>query len=125
MANGLVGTWRFQSWTARNEAGEVFNPLGEQVSGLLVIGADGWLSVHMMGKEPVQVTPDQAATYLGYAGPYQLAGGQLVTTVEVSSIPDWVGTQQVRDVELAGDTVVLRPPPVGGMRHELRWRRIA
>lgn len=99
--------------------------MGGQATGVAVITADGWLSVHLMGKEPVQVAPNQAITYLGYAGPYQLVADQVVTTVEVSSIADWVGTQQVREVELAGDTVVFRPPPVGGVQHELRWRRIA
>ena len=124
MANELVGTWRFESWTARNEDGAVSNLLGEQATGLAIITADGWLSAHLTGKEPVQVAPNQAVTYLGYAGPYQVVGDQVATTVEISSIPDWVGTEQVRDVELAGDTVVFRPPPVGGVQHELRWRRI-
>jgi hypothetical protein len=124
MANGLVGTWRLESWTARNQDGAVLNPLGEHATGLAIITADGWLSVHLTGEEPVQVAPGQGVTYLGYAGPYQLVGDQLVTTVEISSIPAWVGTEQVRDVALAGDTVVFRAPPVGGVRHELRWRRI-
>jgi Lipocalin-like domain len=124
MANELVGTWRFESWTARNEDGAVSNLSGEHATGLAIITAHGWLSVHLTGNEPVQVAPNQAVTYLGYAGPYQMVGDQVVTTVEISSIPDWVGTEQVRNVELAADTVVFRPPPVGGVQHELPWRRI-
>ncbi len=89
MANEPVGTWRFESWTARNEDGAVSNLLGEQATGFAIITAHGWLSVHLTGKEPVQVAPNQAVTYLGYAGPHQV--------VEISSIPDWVGTEQVRD----------------------------
>jgi hypothetical protein len=123
-ADELVGAWRFESWTVRNEDGAVSNLLGEHASGVVIITAAGWLSVHLTGEEPVQVAPGQAVTYVGYAGRYQLVGDRLVTMVEISSIPDWVGTEQVRDVELAGDTVVFRPPPGGGVRHELRWRRI-
>ncbi len=125
MANELVGIWRLESWTVRDQDGAVSNLLGEQASGLFVITADGWLSAHLTGNEPVQVAPDQAITYLGYAGRCRMVGDHLVTTVEISSLPDWVGTEQVRDVELTGDTVVLRPPPIGSVWHELRWRRIA
>jgi Lipocalin-like domain len=124
MANELVGAWRLESWTAHDEDGAVLHPLGEHATGLVIITADSWLSAQLMGKEPVQVAPDRAVTYLGYAGPYQVVGDQVVTTVEISSIPDWVGTEQVRDVALVGDTVVFRPPPVGGVQHELQWRRI-
>jgi hypothetical protein len=125
MANDVVGTWRLESWTVRHEDGAVSNALGEHGTGLAVFTADGWLSAHLTFDEPVQFAPDQAATYLGYAGRYRLVSDQLVTTVAISSIPAWVGTEQVRDVELAGDTLVLRPPPVGAVRHELRWRCIA
>jgi hypothetical protein len=123
MDSELVGAWRYQSWTARDPTGGVAD-LGEPVSGLVVITADGWLSVHMMSSEPVQIAPGQTVSYLGYAGRYRMVGDQLVTDVEISSIPAWVGTQQVRDVELTGDVLMLAPPVVDSVRHELRWRRV-
>jgi hypothetical protein len=122
MGDQLVGTWRYQSWTAHGPTGPVAT-LSERLTGLLVITADDWISVHLMSSEPVPFAPDLALTYLGYAGRYRMAGDQLVTAVEISSIPAWVGTQQVRDVELTGDMLILAPPVVAGVRNELRWRR--
>jgi hypothetical protein len=125
MANELVGTWRLESWTIHDQDGVVWDPLGEEGTGVLVITANGWLSAHLTLQEPVPVARNQTATYLGYAGRYRLVDKQLVTTVEISSVPDWVDTEQVREVELTGATLVLRPPTIGGVRHELRWRLIA
>jgi Lipocalin-like domain len=122
MGNKLVGTWRYESWTAHGPTGAVAT-VGELATGLLIITADGWLSVHLMNGESVHITPDLNVRYLGYAGPYRMAGDRLVTAVEISSVPTWVGTEQVRDVELTGDVLMLAPPVAGGVRHELRWRR--
>ncbi|HZD70681.1 MAG TPA: lipocalin-like domain-containing protein [Actinomycetes bacterium] len=125
MGGDLAGTWRLESWTIHDQDGTVWDPLGEEGTGVAVVAAEGWLSVHITLEEPVQVAANQAATYVDYVGRYRLDGDRLVTTVEISSISDWVGTEQARDVELTADTMVLRLPTGGGVRHELRWRRIA
>jgi Lipocalin-like domain len=124
MSGHLVGVWQLESWTARDSRGNVEKPFGEHPTGVLVITADGWMSVHVAASDrpdfPTRSNPfgkpdEHAAAFVGYisyAGRYRTDGGRLVTTVQVSSIPNWVGSEQVRDLEFARDSLVLRPPVV-------------
>jgi hypothetical protein len=131
----LVGTWQLVTWTARTESGAVQLPFGERPLGVLVITADGWLSVHMSTQDrppfktfPIGEPAEQAAAfagYLGYAGPCRIEGNQLVTTVVVSSHPNLLGTEQARDLELTDDHVVLRATVLTDARNELHWRRVS
>jgi hypothetical protein len=124
MPSALVGTWQLESWTARDEQGTSEHPFGPSPTGLLVITADGWMSVLLTASDrpnfptssnPFGEPPEQSAAFvtcISYAGRYRSDGDRLMTTVYVSSIPNWVGTEQIREVELADDTLVLRPLPI-------------
>ena len=126
MSNELVGTWRLETWMIQEANRIVWHPLGRGGTGVMVITADGWLSAHLAPEESVPVAPNQRVAYLGYAGRYYygLVDSLLVTRVEISSVPEWVGNEQARDVELTGASLVLRPPIIDGATQELRWRRI-
>ena len=126
MSDQLAGSWQLQSWVARDEHGDVEKPFGDHPTGVLIITPDGWLSVHLAassrpdlatGSTPLGEPAKQSAaflTYVAYAGRYRMDGDRLTTTVHVSLLPDWVGLEQIRSVELDGDLLVLRavPPPV-------------
>jgi hypothetical protein len=57
---------------------------------------------------------ERAAAFSGvsaYAGTWVFDGEKVTHTIELSSLPNWVGTQVVRFVELAGDRVIYRTAP--------------
>jgi hypothetical protein len=68
-----------------------------------------------------------AETFQSYCGTYELRGDKVVHHVEVSSFPNWVGTDQVRIVDLTGDQLSLSSVPfvIGGALQSahLFWRR--
>ncbi len=51
MPHELAGTWQLESWTARDQHGNVEKPFGEQPTGLLVITTDGWMSVQLAASD--------------------------------------------------------------------------
>jgi hypothetical protein len=74
--------------------------------------------------------PERAAAYataFSYCGRYEVQDDHVVYEVELCSFPNWAGRQQVRLVELDGDELVLRTPPVetpiGVITRELHWAR--
>ncbi|HVV20129.1 MAG TPA: lipocalin-like domain-containing protein, partial [Pseudonocardiaceae bacterium] len=94
-------------------------PLGTEPRGVLVYTSTGLVSVHMMSTrgEP---------RYMGYAGTWRLTDGRAVHTIAVTPRPDWVDTEQPRDVALDGDRLVLHGTTlVAGrpQRRELVWQR--
>ncbi len=53
-------------------------------------------------------------SYLSYYGSYSLHGETVIHHLEGASIPDWVGTDQVRNFEFVGSCLKLRTPPMMG-----------
>jgi hypothetical protein len=77
---------------------------------------------------PAAERADAFATFFAYAGRYTVAAKEVRHEVEVASVPNWVGTDLVREVSLDGNRLVLRTPPtlVGGAERvtELVWERV-
>src|ERR671917_1797615 len=69
-----------------------------------------------------------AETFVSYCGRYELRGQTVVHFVELSLFPNWVGAEQERLVEVAGDRLTLstRPMVLGGVLRTaiLTWERI-
>jgi hypothetical protein len=61
-------------------------------------------------------TPEEEAqaeeTYVSYCGQYDFDGDKVVHHVELSLFPNWVGADQERLVELAGNRLTLSTPPI-------------
>ncbi len=116
----LIGTWRLRSFAFTDEAGAVFHPLGERPSGFVLITADGYLALNFMAGERTRFADDDlfggdeteraraAAEVVSFAGPYAYDGIAVSVTVEYSVFPNWIGGTQVREVEVSGDTLILR-----------------
>ena len=140
MTNPLVGAWRLVSYEAHGPGGVLY-PLGEDAAGYIMYTPDGYMSVSMMAAERRNFADgdmlsgtndekiDAAETYVSYCGRYDYQGGRVVHMVETAFFPNRVGTEQVRYVELDGDTLTLRTPPMvlGGVSRQGRivWRRAA
>jgi hypothetical protein len=139
--NPLIGTWRLLSWENRSVAdGGVSHPLGEDAVGYIMYGRDGYMSVAISRPDRARFAAGDllgggageraraAETYVSYCGTYEFRGDTVVHFVELSLFPNWVGAEQERLVEVAGDRLVLstRPILLGGVQRtaHLIWERV-
>jgi hypothetical protein len=137
--NPLLGTWRLLSWENRSADGDVTHPLGPGAVGYLTYTADGYMFVVLMragraafGADDLLAGSDDelaaaAASYISYAGTYELRATTVVHHVRASLFPNWVGTDQERLVEWDGGRLILSTVPTvfGGRRQTARlvWER--
>ena len=135
----LTGTWHLIGWEIiRN--GRVTEPFGPGATGMICYTSDGHMSacIAAAGRAPFaggnpRTAPEaEKATahdgYFHYAGTYEVQPGpQVVHRVTQSLNPGFVGSEQVRQIDLQGDRLTLsadEPLPDGSIRHHrLIWRR--
>ncbi len=137
----IVGTWKLLSVTSIDDAGRVnAAPYGPRPTGLLTYTAYGRMAVVIAEdpREPLSLDDKLAApaeerarafsTFSAYAGRYTFRGGKVIHHVEVASMPNWTHRDVVRLVQLEGDRLTLRTPPMsrGGamLTLELVWQRV-
>ena len=120
----FVGAWRLVSYEARTAEGEVSYPLGRDAIGYIMYTPDGYMSVAMMSANranyasgdlrggSVEENLAAAETYISYCGRYELNRDEVVHHVEVAFFPNRVGTSQVRNFKISGDTLSLSTPPM-------------
>jgi hypothetical protein len=134
----IIGAWRLLLFEEESEQGALSYPYGKDAKGSLYYLADGHVSVHIMeaGRGPTigkslvlnkEIKYDQLP-YLAYSGRYRLDGttNRMIHEMEISLYPEWVGSQQVRVIELNGDQLKLSSQgPVGpqNIRFRLLWTR--
>src|ERR671932_507328 len=138
--NRLVGTWRLTSWENHDGAGQITSPVGRDPRGYIIYTADGYVSVQIMTAQRQRFAADDllqgstdekaraAETFIAYAGGYELASDTVIHHVELSLFPNWVGTRQVRHLDLAGDRLTLSAGPMvlAGRKQIARliWERV-
>jgi hypothetical protein len=138
----LAGTWRLVSSEFRTSGGAVIYPLGEDALGLCLVSEQGYMSGQLMrrdrpgfaGGDQASGTPEELKAavegYVAYYGPFELdlENSRLITHVEGSLFPNWVGGEQERFYSLEGDRLTLTTPPMelGGeeFRGVLTWERV-
>ncbi len=122
----MIGTWRLISSEFRTSKGDVVYPLGENAQGQLIFAQSGHMSGQLMRSDrPVFSGQDQSTGtmediktafegYVSYYGPFEidLNTGKVITHVEGSLYPNWVGDVQERFFEFSGDRLVLKTPPI-------------
>ncbi len=138
----IVGTWSLVSVTSIDGAGQINeSAYGLQPRGLITYTADRRMAVVIAEdpREPLSVDDKLAApaeerarafsTFSAYAGRYTLHGGKVVHHVEVASMPNRTHRDVVRFVQLEGNRLRLRTPPMsrGGamLTLELVWERVS
>lgn len=134
----LVGGWRLVGWQITYLDGRVTRPFGPVPVGLLVYSPDGWMSAAIsvpgrtvldgadVRRAPLTQQAEAFATYFSYSGRFEVADGVITHHVEVALNPAFVGTRQVRQIELNGVNLVLSAREFGSSgarRHALSWRR--
>jgi len=145
VSESLRGTWRLVDWTFCVDGDKERRPFGGNATGLLTYTQDGRMSAMLMRRDrPGTGTTTLsnasaadrarlAAGYVAYAGSYRIEGPDVVHDVELSLLPNWIGSEQRR-------TVAWLPTDDGGSDLELsyssdtpagrtavdrlRWRRV-
>jgi len=128
------------SITNTTDTGEIKTLMGQKPTGFITYTADGRMSVVITAeaRKPLSVNDRIAApaeeraeafsTVIAYAGRYTFTGDKVVHHVEVSWMPNQVGTDLVRSVKLEGDRLILRTTPTqqGGVQitTDLVWERL-
>ena len=121
----LAGCWDLVESTFTADDGAVLAPWGAAPIGVLLVTPSGELSAHggrrdraaFAGEQP---TPDEKRRvyddYFSYHGRIMSVddrAGTLVITVEGATDPAWIGSEQLRYLDIEdGDSIVLRTPPL-------------
>jgi hypothetical protein len=63
-------------------------------------------------------------SYVSYCGRYEVRGESVFHHVEMSLFPNWVGTQQERYFQFAGDRLILSTPPFTNATGDIETARI-
>lgn len=143
----LVGAWQLVDAVSVREDGSV-HPLmmlgGRGLTGTIIYGADGWMSVQMAGASRPHVAADDprrrdhppergaaiANSYYAYYGRYSVdpAEGMVRHYVTQALHPDEVGRTYERRFSMNGDTLTLTTPnsTFNGItgHNRLVWRRM-
>jgi len=121
-ADALIGSWRLVSFELRSPDGSVSHPFGKDASGYLFYNEDGYMSAAFMGADRARPDSDDLSevargvnfdAFNAYCGRFEVRGDRVVHRVEVSSLPQWTGSEQERvfsfeDGRLVLETVALQ-----------------
>lgn len=115
MDRRILGTWNLVKWSNQLDDGTEFFPFGEDATGYIHYAENGHLFVHIMmagrenysGSDPFKGTLEEDAaamkSQITYAGTYEFIDDKIVHHVSMSSFPNWVGGDQVRDFEFVDE----------------------
>ena len=137
----IIGTWRLVSCMAKASDGQVSYPYGKNAQGRAHLEPDRFAFQVLNPDRPrfPSVDPRSASDaemreafegYLAYYGSLSVhpENSTIVNRVEAATIPNWVGTDQVRYYRFEDDRLVLRTPPMlrGGAEfvNTIVWERL-
>ena len=112
--------------------GEVGRPFGNPPAGIIVYTAEHYMTAVLMrpgrpafaaGDVLGGTTEERAlafSTANAFAGRWELQGAEVVHHLEVTTYPNWVGTEHRRRFEVSPSSLTLYPPSMlmeGKLRH--------
>lgn len=123
LQNQLIGIWKLTSFERRDDpAGEWTRPLGDNPKGYFVYGEKGHVAIQLMRfSPPAAFSSEQPplselkAAYDGYIalfGTYSVdeAKHLVVQHIEGSLLPDLIGNDMTRSIEISGNQLILSVP---------------
>jgi hypothetical protein len=145
-SNPLLGAWHLVRWDITYGDGRAATlPYGADAAGLIVYAGDGWMSACIARAQRPRLSSDSVRkapaaesiaafeSYFSYAGPYTFrlheGRAQVVHQVTMSLNPNFVGTEQVRDMHFDADGRLtlsasdLVPHRTVARHHRLLWER--
>jgi hypothetical protein len=114
----VAGTWLLhERGTDEDHQNELIERYGENSKGIVTVTPDGWLTAVVCRSDRTLLAGDPAwqsdapeadrlaafDSYVSYAGQCRIENGQLITNVQFALNPNWVGGEQVRDIEILPD----------------------
>lgn len=136
----LIGTWQLASYEVRGANGALVRPFGEEPIGFLTYTADGYMSGQLgrAARTPIAGDDWESATdaeiaaagrhFFAYCGTFRVRSNTVTHRVDLSLLPNWIGSEQMRFAELVGDELTLSAsfPGDDGLPQTaaLRWRRL-
>jgi len=125
LAPRLVGHWTLVSFEIVS-GGQTDYPFGRDPIGRITYDATGHMAVQIMNAgRPAFTSDDQAAGtagevsaafhgYVAYYGTYSVDEDARVVTHRLtgSLFPNWIGSEQRREIVLEGDRLTLSTPPM-------------
>ena len=137
--NQLKGTsWSLVEYQSESKNGDVLYPLGEDALGTIIFTEAGHTSVQIMAKDRSQPPGEDKLKkyntkvekemrrlgYHAYTGPFTIDEEEniLMTHVQMSLIPDYVGSKQARKATLKGN--ILKLSNIQHPERRLVWKRI-
>jgi len=137
--DALVGAWRLVSWENRAADGQVTYPMGADPSGYVLYTGNGRFSITIsrragLGSPPATCWAGRSRRRPGrwracrQRGPLQLPWRPRDPSCGAVVVSQWVGSDPVRWVELAGGRLILSasPLPLAGRQQvpRLIWERV-
>ena len=98
----LVGCWKLVGYSeTAADGGETDRPLGNNPLGTILYTPDGYMSAQLAGPGPYEDEQAPDAYYIAYSGPFDVdeRTSTVAHQVQVSVIPSWLGTTQIRRVQ--------------------------
>jgi hypothetical protein len=121
-AHDLVGAWRLERWSLEYEDERPAEfPLGPDARGMLLYTPGGQVSATLMNT-------GQPSASLAYAGRYDVRGGAVYHSIEISTDPTLVGMTTTRHIAREGDVLTLSGPDFHagtGRSQKIVWRRLS
>ncbi len=135
----LFGVWALQSANFEfQDGGGAIDIYGPGPTGRAIFAPEFRMIVLITanGRKSPETPEETAAAFgsmLAYSGVFRFSEpGTIVTDVDISWFPAWVGTQQVRHVDVEGDHLTIRSDPQAHPAFDqrvgvawLRWTRDA
>ena len=89
--------------------------MGQNPTGYAVFNTDGRVFLLITGdaRKPAKTAQERAelfTTLIAYTGTYRVEADKWTTKVEVSWLPEWVGTDQVRTLTVDGERLTVMSP---------------
>lgn len=123
--NQFIGTWKLVSCEFGGSEGEASYPFGREVRGILQYDKDGNMAAQLMRKGRASfASGDQFGGtaeeikeafegYFAYFGRYEInqSEGTVIHHIKGSSLPNWVGFDQVRSYAFSENRLILRSTP--------------
>ena len=136
----LVGSYRLLAFENYADDGEVARPFGDDPKGFIVYTADGYMSAILMRADRPNFAAgdilggtdaeklEAFSSSSAYAGRWEIVDDRIIHHLEVTTYPNWTGTDQPRQFELTDTHFTLFPPKMimnGKVRHgRVHWERL-
>ena len=125
MRNHFIGYWRLTKWEATLDGAFHSFPFGEKAEGELLYSENGRMFASLSRAERPQfefanlrkATPEERKsavdTYVSYSGTFDIVGNTVQHHVEYSLLPNWQGTDLVREFKFSNnqETLTLSTAP--------------